>query len=113
MATHAGKLRRWTTALNVELLLPPRQSRGASFVRLVLSTTFSCYVLLNDNDEARLHDHFENHVFAGSFATTPILAFGFITDRLVLPTPRAVERDKPLEFYERFIPTDEIVLGVY
>ena len=31
---HVGEFHRWTTALNVKLLLPPRQSRGASLGRL-------------------------------------------------------------------------------
>src|ERR1700745_2421161 len=35
------EFRRWTTALNVKLLLPPRQSRGASFGRLVPRTRSS------------------------------------------------------------------------
>src|SRR3974390_1638871 len=30
----SGAFHRWTTALNVKLLLPPRQSRGASLGRL-------------------------------------------------------------------------------
>ena len=33
---HVGEFHRWTTALNVKLLLPPRQSRGASLGRLAL-----------------------------------------------------------------------------
>ena len=33
---HVGEFHRWTTALNVKLLLPPRQSRGASLGRLVI-----------------------------------------------------------------------------
>ena len=36
---HVGEFHRWTTALNVKLLLPPRQSRGASLGRLAHGDT--------------------------------------------------------------------------
>jgi hypothetical protein len=41
LAAHDWELRRWTTAVNVELLAAPRQSRGAA-VRLYLETGGDC-----------------------------------------------------------------------
>ncbi|HUI95730.1 MAG TPA: hypothetical protein VLX44_08255 [Xanthobacteraceae bacterium] len=79
----------------------------------LMNTAFSCYVLLNDKDEARLYDRFEDYMFAGPFAAAPIVAFGFHADRFVLPMRRRVDESKPFESYERFVPTDEIVIGVY
>jgi hypothetical protein len=38
---HVGEFHRWTTALNVKLLLPPRQSRGASLGRLAVDEVYS------------------------------------------------------------------------
>ena len=52
---HVGEFHRWTTALNVKLLLPPRQSRGASLGRLVAGDAMR-QVLLQHLHDAKIQD---------------------------------------------------------
>jgi hypothetical protein len=48
---------RWTTALNVKLLLPPRQSRGASLGRLALAAGRAAVAHLRNTLKRRTYTH--------------------------------------------------------
>src|SRR6478672_7280516 len=48
-----GESRRWTTAANIKLLLPPRQSRGTSYVRLEQAEEAAGLVVQKDAKVAR------------------------------------------------------------
>jgi hypothetical protein len=73
-------------------------------------TTFDCFVLLNDRDEARIYDYFRDYLFG----RPPIFVFGFPAAKFTLPRKRALPMEKSLDDpFQCFIPTDELILRVY
>ena len=73
-------------------------------------TTFDCYVLLNERDEARFHDILRNR----TFDRPAIFTFGFSAEQFVLPRVRTIPRSETLDdALQRFVPADDMILKIY